>query len=557
VTDAVRTVETPAPADARDAPNAPDAPAANRAAPVDAAGADRTESEAPRFVTGSTMRHVVIMTATGSVGLVAIFVVDLLSLLYISWLGDPRLTAGVGLATIVLFFATSINVGLMIAVGALVSRALGAGERARARRLAASSLAHMAVASAVVAAVLFPLLPALLSLLGAGPETLPAAERFLWITLPSNTLMALGMGFSGVLRAVGDAKRAMYVTLVGAVVTAGLDPLLIFGLKLGVDGAAVATVISRLIFALIGYRGAVGVHDLVARPRLSDALADARATFAIALPAVLTNVATPVANGFLAGVLARYGDGAIAANAIVDRLVPVAFGGIFALSGAVGPILGQNWGAGRFDRMRGVLRDAIVFMTAYVLAVWALLALLREPLTRAFNAEGQTADLVAFFCLVSGAIWLFNGLLFVANAAFNNLGFPLLSTAFNWGRATLGTMPFAAIGATWYGPEGAIAGVGIGSLVFGTAAAATAFGTVRRLQREAGGSRSETPARGGADPNGASSPVAAKTLDPRTSPRSASDRPDCPPAPESPGTRPGPQPSWSRTVRGSRRPRRP
>src|SRR5918997_14967 len=157
------------------------------------AEAGRAEPPLPRFVTGSTMRHVTVMTATGSVGLVAIFSVDLLSLLYISWLGDPRLTAGVGLATIVLFFATSINVGLMIAVGALVSRALGAGERAEARRLAASSLAHMAVTSTIVAAVLFPLLPAVLSVLGAGPETLPVAERFLWITLPSNALMALGM----------------------------------------------------------------------------------------------------------------------------------------------------------------------------------------------------------------------------------------------------------------------------------------------------------------------------------------------------------------------------
>jgi putative MATE family efflux protein len=489
--DEVRDAATPAASapPAADAPPVTGAPGAVRAAPAGAAEAARAERDVPRFVAGSTMRHVVVMTATGSIGLVAIFVVDLLSLLYISWLGDPRLTAGVGLATIVLFFATAINVGLMIAVGALVSRALGARERAEARRLAASSLAHMAVASTVVAAVLVPLLPTLLPLLGASPETLAVAERFLWIALPSNALLALGMGFSGVLRAVGDAKRAMYVTLVGAVVSAGLDPLLIFGLGLGADGAALATVISRLIFALIGYRGAVGVHDLVARPRLPDALSDMRATFAIALPAVLTNVATPIANAFLAGVLARFGDGAIAANAIVDRLVPVAFGGIFALSGAVGPILGQNWGAGRFDRMRGVLRDAIVFMAAYVVAVWALLVLLRGPLTRAFNAEGLTADLIAFFCLVSGAIWLFNGLLFVANAAFNNLGFPLLSTAFNWGRATLGTMPFAAIGATWYGPEGAIAGVGIGSLVFGTAAALTAFGTVRRLEREAGASR--------------------------------------------------------------------
>jgi Na+-driven multidrug efflux pump len=84
--------------------------------------ADAPAGPPPRFVTGSTMRHVAVMTGTGSVGLVAVFAVDLLSLLYVSWLGDPTLTAGVGLATIVLFFAVSINVGLMIAVGALVSR---------------------------------------------------------------------------------------------------------------------------------------------------------------------------------------------------------------------------------------------------------------------------------------------------------------------------------------------------------------------------------------------------------------------------------------------------
>src|SRR5918997_6284374 len=104
------------------------------------AEAGRAEPPLPRFVTGSTMRHVTVMTATGAVGLVAIFFVDLLSLLYISWLGDPRLTAAVGLATIALFIATSINVGLMIAISALVSRALGAHERDRARRLAGTTL---------------------------------------------------------------------------------------------------------------------------------------------------------------------------------------------------------------------------------------------------------------------------------------------------------------------------------------------------------------------------------------------------------------------------------
>lgn len=440
-------------------------------------------SDLPRFVTGSTMHHVVVMTGTGAVGLIAIFAVDLLSLLYVSWLGDPRLTAGVGFATVVLFFATSINVGLMIAIGALVSRALGARDREGARRIAASAGAHMALGSVLVSLALLPAVTPLLTRLGASGEALSVATRFLWITLPSNVLMAIGMGTSGILRAVGDANRAMVVTLAGGVATAALDPLLIFGLGLGVDGAAITTVISRLVFAAVGYHGAVRVHGLVARPRWDAVVADVRPVFAVALPAILTNLAPPLANAVLAGILARFGDKAVAASAIIDRVVPVAFGGIFALSGAVGPILAQNWGAGRFGRMRQALRDAVVFTAVYVGVVWLLLVALRAPIAQLFNLSGEAAGLVVFFCLVSGGIWFFNGLLFVANASFNNLGFPLLSTGFNWGRATLGTMPFAALGAHLAGPEGAVAGVGVGSVVFGLAAIATAFWTIGELRR--------------------------------------------------------------------------
>src|SRR3954468_3274771 len=111
------------------------------------------EDEAPRFIAGSTLRHVALMATAGSIGLIAIFAVDFFSLLYISWLGDSHLTAGVGFATIVLFFATSINVGLMIAVGALVSRALGARDRRRARRFAGSASVLLVLVALLVAAI--------------------------------------------------------------------------------------------------------------------------------------------------------------------------------------------------------------------------------------------------------------------------------------------------------------------------------------------------------------------------------------------------------------------
>ncbi|WP_018263680.1 MATE family efflux transporter [Methylobacterium sp. WSM2598] len=435
------------------------------------------------FVTGSTLRHVVVMGAAGSAGLMAVFAVDLLSLLYVSWLGDPSLTAAVGFASILQVFGVSINIGMMIAVGALVARALGAGDRERARRLAASAMALTVLASLLVLALLVLFLDPLLRLVGAGPEVVPAARRFLLISLPALPLMALGMGLSGVLRAVADARRSSAVTVGGAVVMAVLDPLLIFGLGLGLDGAALSVVAVRLAFAAIGWQGAVAVHRMVALPRAEAVLADAPEVLRIALPAVLTNLAPPVASAFLAQVIAGFGTQAVAAGAVIDRLIPVAFGGLFALSGAIGPILGQNWGAGRFDRMRRILRDAVLVTALYLAAVWLALALGRGAIPRAFALDGEAARLVAFFCLVGSAIWFFNGLLFLANAAFNNLGFPLLSTAFNWGRATLGTMPFAVLGARLGGPEGALLGVGAGSVAFGALALLAAFRVVGVLER--------------------------------------------------------------------------
>jgi hypothetical protein len=76
--------------------------------------------EAGKFTTGSIKRHVLVMSASGAVGLISIFAVDLLSLLYISWLGNVNFTAGVGYATAVMFFSTSANVGMMIGLSALM-----------------------------------------------------------------------------------------------------------------------------------------------------------------------------------------------------------------------------------------------------------------------------------------------------------------------------------------------------------------------------------------------------------------------------------------------------
>jgi putative MATE family efflux protein len=455
---------------------------------MDANPAERaaeTRTDTPVFVKGSTMRHVLVMTGTGAAGLIAIFIVDLVSLLYISWLNDPSMTAGVGLATVVMFFTVSINVGLMIPIGALVSRALGARQPEDARRLATSGSILMTMIGAAVSVIVLPFLPRILGAMGASGQAFQVAQSFLWIALPTNALMALGMAFSTILRAAGDAKRSMYATLSVAIVTVALDPITIFVMDLKSDGAAWTIGLARVAYLSVGYLYLTRTHRLLARPNLQSVIRDARPFFAIAIPAILTNLAAPSANAFFTGIMAQFGDQAIAASAIIDRVTPVSFAGVFALAGAIGPVLGQNWGAGRYDRMRQTLKDSLTFMIVYVLGVWLLLFLLQVPIVIAFNAPPLTAELVQFFCQLSGFIWFFVSLVFVANASFNNLGYPLLSTFFNWGRATLGMIPFAYFGAQIGGPKGALVGIGAGSIVFGIAAIFTAFWTIRRLERQA------------------------------------------------------------------------
>lgn len=444
--------------------------------------AERQAAGAPgKFTTGSTMRHVVTMTATGSIGLVAVFLVDALNLFYISLLGVSELAAAIGFASTLMFFITSLAIGLSIAASALVSRALGQGDRAAAARFGGVSLVYIGLSVGVLTVLAWPFCEALLCGIGARGETLAMATRFMQIVLPSSPLVALGMGASAILRGVGDARRAMFVTLSSAVVAAMLDPLMIFGFGLGLDGAAWSTVLCRFVMLAVGIHGAHRIHRLVRRPNAAALRKAARPYFAIGLPAVLTGVATPIGNAYVTMEIAGFGDEAIAGWAIIGRILPVAFGAVFALSGSVGPIFGQNLGARLYDRVYSALRDSMVFVAIYVVVVWALLALFAEQLSALFGATGEGRTLILFFCYFAASSFLFNGAMFVAQAAFNNLGFPGYSTLFNWGRSTVGTVPFVWYGALHWGAEGAIAGWALGAVLFGLAAVLVAFRVVRRI----------------------------------------------------------------------------
>jgi len=441
----------------------------------------RVTSAPPKFVTGSILRHILVLTGTGAVGLMAIFLGDLANILFLSWVGDDVVIAAVGYASSILFLTISMGVGLSIAATSLVSPALGAGRRMRARRLSLNAHVLTFVAASLFSLVIWLLIPRFLELLGATGRAYELATVYLLILVPALPPLAVAMTSASVLRSAGDARRAMNVTLIGAPVNTLLDAILILGLGLGIQGAAIASALARLVMMAIGLYGVVWVHDLWGRLRVRTVLADAPAHIAVAIPAVLTNVATPVANAYVTRAMAPFGDTAVAGWAIVGRVIPVAFGAIFALSATVGPIIGQNYGAGAFDRVRAALTQSLLVTAAFTGIAWAILAVLAWPIAGAFDATGETADLIVFFCRVLPPTFVFLGALFVANAAFNTLGRPHYSTALNWGRATLGTVPLVQAGAVLAGAAGVLAGSMLGGVIFGILAVWLAYRWIDQL----------------------------------------------------------------------------
>lgn len=435
----------------------------------------RAPAPPPKFVTGSILRHILEMTGAGALGLMAIFVGDLANIYFLSVSGDETTVAAVGYASSILFFATSIGIGLSIAASSTVAPAIGAGVRARARRLSTHALALTFFISAALAIVLWFCIPWLLSLLGAEGRAQSLATIYLIILIPTLPILALSMTSMALLRSVGDAKRTMMGTLTGAAVNVALDALLILHLGWGIEGAAVASLTARCVICAIGLHGVGRVHKLIAAMKPAAFRDDAVQFMSIAVPAVLTNVATPVGNAYVTAAMAPFGDGAVAGWAVIGRIIPVAFGAIYALSGTVGPIIGQNLGARRTDRMRAILTQSLAVMAAFTGVAWLVMVVAAEPLASAFRASGEARDLIVFFCRWQSPLFVFLGAVFISNAAFNTLGKPHFSTLLNWGRATIGMVPFVAVGTHLDGARGAITGSMLGGVAFGIVAVILAY----------------------------------------------------------------------------------
>ena len=436
------------------------------------------------FTQGSILRHILVMTGANTITLLALVGSDLVDMYFLSQLGEQELAAAIGFSGILLFILTSVGMGLQIAVGALVAKAEGQRDRYQAKRLCTHTMLFAVLVTTLVTIPTWFSLEFLLSLLGARGHTLDLAVNYCRIVTLTAPVLVCGMCAIAALRAVGDARRSTFATLSAVVVTLILDPLLIIVFEMGIQGAAYTALVSRVVLMLVGLAVLSGVHRFLVGIDWSALRADIAAIAAIAGPAMLTTTATPIGSAYVVNIISAYGDSAVAGAATLERIMPVALSVIFGLSTAVGPIIAQNAGADRYDRVKKTINQAVWLDIVYVLVIWALLFLLRDVIITTFSAEGEAAYLISFSITYLSGFIMFMGMLFIAIAGFNNLSMASTATMFNLARVFAGLFPLVTLGSWWLGSAGVLAGESAAALLWGSCAFLVLRRRVKRMAKE-------------------------------------------------------------------------
>ena len=442
-----------------------------------------------RYVQGNILGHLIQAAAASSVGMLAIFLVDLADLYFISLLGVPQLAAAVGFSGMLFFLAASIGMALSVAASTLVSQALGQNNPEKASQYFLDVTVFALGLGMVVTVILHPSVgPALPSLKARG-EVHDMALTYFRIVNYSLPLLLLGM-ISGAGLRVGCPRAQHALNPLEWAVNALLDPLFIFGLwvipGMGLDGAARHGVQPGRAFACLrlwGGRPTTFTGARIARvPHFGPVLG-------IAFPSLVTSLSTPIGSAFVTNRLAVYGDEVIAGVSVFGRILPLAFVGLFTLTMALSPVVGQNFGAQQYDRIRLALRDAAILSFAYGIPV-AILALSASALADLFHLSGDAAEVFYFYCRVMAFTYGFYGLHLAATQTFTNIGHPTWSTIANLVRDLLFMVPLVL----WLGStaNGVLIGQYGATILSGTLAMAVAWIVVGRLGRSAPSSQAPT-----------------------------------------------------------------
>ena len=405
-------------------------------------------SENAKLTRGSIPGHLVSQTLPMIIGVAAIMSIGLVDAYFIGQLGSEQLAA-ISFIFPISVALSSLGVGVMVGINSVVARALGEGDDEKAHRRANFGVVFAVGCGIVLGLLLYALLDPLFRLMNADDTLLPYIRTYMQPYALGFPLLLANMGFNGVLRGQGEARKTSYVSITYALANWVLDPILItgaFGFEgLGIVGAAYATLagwaLGTVVAIMLSRTTALPFKPMLLR---NCSLVDpAVSIIRVAGPAAFSNAINPIGLSVLTALVAIEGQEAVAGFGAAGRLQSFAVVPLLGLSGAIGGIIGQNWGAKQYGRARQAALYAGMFCIGWGLSVAVILFAAGEWFADFFTEDPAVIEQFARYLTIAAWGYAGYGLLIVGNGALNAVGQSGLALLQSAARVFLVMMPIA------------------------------------------------------------------------------------------------------------------
>lgn len=340
--------------------------------------------------------------------------------------GSGALAAVTGVGTII-FMAIGFFLGFSMGAGIVIARYIGARDDENVHRSVHTAVAIGLVFSVVLTAAGIFLSPAVLRLMGTPDDVFADAETYLRIYFSGCTGFVMYNTFVGILQASGDSKHPLYYLILSSMTNVVLDIVFIAAFGMGVDGAALATVISQILAALLVFRRLNRQDDAirVSLSKIRFYWSNLTEIVRYGIPAAIQNCVTDFANMMIQSYVNSFSSAAMAGMGAYSKVEGFAFLPVNAFCIAMSTFISQNRGAGKKDRMRRGARFGLICAAVFVSVIGVLTYFLSPVLVSAFNRD---PEVVAYGVLRGHICSLFlflMGFTHVCAAVLRGLGKPM------------------------------------------------------------------------------------------------------------------------------------
>ncbi len=332
--------------------------------------------------------------------------------------------AAVGATGSISFLFFSLCNGISSGGGIVTAQYYGARDYERVKRAIVNSAYIMAVSSIVTAVIAYRLVPSVLSWMGTPEEILPDAVTYMRMTSASVPLIAVYNYASSMQRALGDSRTPLYFLIVSCFLNVGLDLLFVGTFRMGVFGAALATMLSQLLAGVGSMIYAVRTNPFfrLSRSSLPFDRAITKAAVRMGLPLALQWSMIAVSTTALQTFTNSFGPVAVAAFTATSRLEQVVQQPFGSLSAALSTYASQNYGAGRKDRISAGFRDSFIAITVISAVMFLIMRLFGNTLVGLFVNEEAVIDLGAEALKITSLFYIFLGTIYVSRGVLNGVG---------------------------------------------------------------------------------------------------------------------------------------